>query len=102
MTRLLKVGTFLLLLAVFLAPICEFFDRWDAPGLENDTEMAVFLLALLLCLVLAVCKILSNVLVRITLFLVGLVWPERSSPLCRDEAFAYKLILPPIAAPLRI
>ena len=102
MRRLLQLGTFLLLLAVVLAPIFEFFDSWDGPGLGNDTEMAVFGLVLLLCLVLAVCKVLCNLADRFRFVLVAMVWPERSSPLYLDQAFPFKLILPPIFAPLRI
>ena len=53
MRRIFQIGTILLLLAVFLAPVFEFFDRWAAPGLGNDTEMAVLCFVLLLCLLLA-------------------------------------------------
>lgn len=100
--RLLQFGTFVLLLAVVLAPVFEYFDRGDAPGLGNDTEIAVFVLVLLLCLVLAVCKILSNISHRFESVLVAMIWPERSDPLYLDQAFPYKLILPPIFAPLQI
>lgn len=58
--RLLQFGAFLLIMATFLAPLAEFFDCWDAPGLNNDTEFGLFAFVLLLCLVLLVCKLISS------------------------------------------
>jgi hypothetical protein len=57
--RLLQLGTLLLLLATFVTPISEYFDRWDAAGLSNDTEFAIFVLALSLCLILLVSRSVS-------------------------------------------
>jgi hypothetical protein len=65
MRRLLQLGTFCLFLAAFLAPLAECFDRWDAPGISNDTEFAAFALVLTLCLVLLVSKLLSVLALRI-------------------------------------
>ncbi|MEO8735004.1 MAG: hypothetical protein ABI380_00545 [Edaphobacter sp.] len=58
--RLLQLGFVLLVMATFFTPLAEFFDRWDAPGLNNDTEFAIFALVFLLCLVLLVCKLISS------------------------------------------
>jgi hypothetical protein len=55
----LQIGLVLLLMATFLTPIAEFFDRWDAPGLSNDTEYPLFLFVLFICLVLIVAKLVS-------------------------------------------
>ncbi len=49
----------MLLLAAFVTPLLEFFDRWDSPGLSNDTEFAIFLLILGLTLVLLVSRLLA-------------------------------------------
>lgn len=52
MKRLLKFVTILLVTVTFLMPFSECFDRWDRPGLGNDTEFPVFLVVLLVTLVL--------------------------------------------------
>ncbi|MHB1698962.1 MAG: hypothetical protein ACYCSN_02325 [Acidobacteriaceae bacterium] len=36
-------------------------DRWDVPGLDNDTEMRVFTFVLVLSLVLLVSKLLATI-----------------------------------------
>jgi hypothetical protein len=59
MRRALQIGTWLFLLVMFLSPLAEYFDRWDAPGISSDTEFAVFALAFLLCLVLVVCLLVA-------------------------------------------
>jgi len=41
-------------------PLLEFFDHWDAPGLSNDTEYAVFAFVFSICLVLLLCKLISS------------------------------------------
>lgn len=56
MRRLLLFGTFFFVLVTFFAPLAECFDRWDPPGVSNDTEFAVFALIFILCLVLLVSK----------------------------------------------
>ena len=57
--RLLQLGFLLLMVATFAPPIGECFDRWDAPGLSNDTEFALFLVVLLICLVLVVAMLVA-------------------------------------------
>ena len=47
------------MIATFVAPLAECFDRWDAPGLDNDTEFALFLFVFLLCLVLVVAMLVA-------------------------------------------
>ena len=69
MRRLLQLGTLLLLVATIAAPISEWFDRWDAPGISNDVEFAVFALILTLCLVLLVSKLVAALAMVIRLIL---------------------------------
>jgi hypothetical protein len=57
--RLLQFATITFLLVTLLTPVIECFDRWDAPGLRNDTEFAVFAVVLLVCLVLLVASLVS-------------------------------------------
>ncbi len=102
MRRILQIGTLTLLLAVFLAPVLEMFDRWDAPGLGNDTEMAVFCIILLLCLLLAACTLIRRFADRSKDELIPMVWPDQASQLYLEQASLRKLVIPPIAAPLRI
>lgn len=40
-------------------PLLELFDRWDKPGISNDTEFAVHALLFAICLVLLLCKLIS-------------------------------------------
>ncbi len=102
MRRIFQLGTILLLLTVFLAPVFEFFDRWDAPGLNNDTEMAVFSFILLLSLLLAACTLIRRFTDHSKEDAVPIAWPDEVPPFHLEEAFTYKLIIPPISAPLRI
>lgn len=60
MRRLLQFGTITSILVAFLTPLSEYFDRWDAPGLGNDTEIGLFCLVLFICLVLLVCTVLAS------------------------------------------
>jgi uncharacterized protein YacL len=50
--RLLKLVTILFVSTTVLMPLLECFDRWDKPGLTNDTEFPVFLVTLFISLVL--------------------------------------------------
>jgi hypothetical protein len=60
MHRLLQLGTLMLLFAALAVPLFELFDRWDAPGVGSDTEMGVFALVLVCCLVLLVAKLIAG------------------------------------------
>lgn len=65
MRRLLQCGTLLFLLVIVIAPLSELFDRWDAPGLTNDAEFSVFVLAFVLCLLLVLMQLVSAAATRI-------------------------------------
>jgi len=100
--RLLQVGTFLFVLVTFLAPLMECFDRWDTPGLSNDTEFGLFTLIFALCLVLLVCTLMAarSVLVKfasIRIFFFDHCWLPIVATLCRPI-----LIPPRFNSPLRI
>lgn len=59
MKRLFQFGTILFLWVTVCAPLVECFDRWDAPGLTNDTEFPLFLTALLVALALVVSHLIA-------------------------------------------
>jgi hypothetical protein len=54
MKRLLRFATILMVTVTLLMPLLEYFDRWDRPGLGNDTELPVFLITLFITLVILV------------------------------------------------
>lgn len=92
----------MLLLATFVTPLMEYFDRWDLPGIANDTEFAVFVLILTLCLVLLVSRLLSALALLIHL----VAQPHRPQPELSHATPAHRLIAffipPPSPPPLRI
>ncbi len=57
MRRLLQLSTLVLILTVCLTPISEALDHWDPPGLNNDTEFALFAVVFCIALVLLVCQL---------------------------------------------
>ena len=59
MRRLFQFGAVMMLIGAFY-PLLELFDRWDAPGLSNDTEFRVYALLFAICLVLLLCKLISS------------------------------------------
>jgi hypothetical protein len=54
MKRLLRIVTIIMVGVTVLMPVLECFDRWDRPGLGNDTELPFFLIALFITLVILV------------------------------------------------
>jgi hypothetical protein len=80
----------------------ECFDRWDAPGLSNDTEFGVFALIFALCLVLLVCMLIAarSMLVKlasIRIFFLDHCWLPIVAIFCKPI-----LIPPRFNSPLRI
>jgi hypothetical protein len=51
MKRLLRFVTIMMVTVTVLMPLLECFDRWDRPGLGNDTELPIFLITLFITLV---------------------------------------------------
>jgi hypothetical protein len=88
----------MLLLAAFVTPVVEFFDRWDPPGPGNDTEMAVFGLIFALCLVLLVCKLTASLAGIIGLTSIPQPRLSRGSPLGEIRA-VFTLFAPPLSPP---
>jgi hypothetical protein len=102
MRRLLQIGTFLFLLVIFLAPLAECFDRWDAPGISNDTEFSVFALVLALCLVLVVCLLIAarSLLLNLVLERVAQELTDQWLPI--GAKLQVSIFIPPRLLPLRI
>jgi hypothetical protein len=92
----------MLLLATFVTPLMEYFDRWDLPGIVDDTEFAVFMLVLTLCLVLLVSRLLSALALLIHL----ISQPHRRQPEPSHATPTHRLVaffIPPLSPPpLRI
>lgn len=59
MRRLFQFGAIMMLIGA-IYPLLEIFDRWDTPGLSNDTELKVYALLFAVCLVLLLCKLISS------------------------------------------
>ena len=102
MRRLLQFGTLLFLLVMFLAPLAELFDRWDAPGLSHDTEFGVFALVLALCLVLVVCMLIAERSLRNKLVLGPVVQYPPEEKISFGQELVISIFIPPRLTPLRI
>jgi hypothetical protein len=102
MKRLLQLGTWLILLVTLLAPISECFDRWDAPGLGNDSEFALFVLVLSLVFVLLISKLISAVCLAFGLVVSAFHSGESGPSLAAAES-EQAFVIPPLRlSPLRI
>ncbi len=100
MRRLLQLGTLLLLAATILVPISESFDRWDAPGLGNDTEFHLFAIVLFLALVLLLCRHLAASLYPWRMaVLFALACPFRRRQQRQTELAHAIFFVPPLASP---
>ncbi len=99
--RLLQFASLLFLLTMLLAPLAECFDAWDPPGLADDTEFAVFGFALILCLVLLVCRFIASLALEFDLAESSKVFRGVCSFHASDRALP-PLFIPPLRSPLRI
>ena len=100
MRRLLQLGTLLLLAAAILVPISESCDRWDAPGLANDTEFHLFAIVLFLALVLLLCRHLAaSPHPWQMVVLVSLAFPFRRREHRQTELTQAIFFVPPLASP---
>lgn len=52
MKPLLRIVTIVMITMTLVMPLLECFDRWDGPGLGNDTEFPIFLITLFISVVL--------------------------------------------------
>lgn len=101
MKRLIQFGTLMFLLVTFIAPLVECFDGWDGPGISNDTEFAVFVVVLALCLVLLVSVLLATRALIAKLVSLLLHPPESSAS--NALASVCSIFIPPLnRCPLRI
>lgn len=90
-----------MLIASFV-PLLEWFDRWDAPGLSNDTEYAVFALVLMICLVLLVGKLISSRALALRLLMASMVWRPDRAGRTSSEPVGLFAVPPLLLLPLRI
>jgi len=100
--RLLQFSLFLLGLATLLAPLVEFFDRWDPPGPPmNDTELGVFAFILVLALILLVSKLMAII---DKLVAIGTVFrPQSSFSMLAEPGLRLVFaVVPQSSPPLRI
>src|SRR5438105_15759487 len=95
MKRLLQLGTWLILMVTLLTPLSECLDRWDAPGLANDTEFALFVLVLSLVFVLLVSKLVSVVCVAFVLAVSAFQLGESGPSLAAAES-QQAFVIPPL------
>jgi hypothetical protein len=102
MRRLLQIGTFLFLLVTFWAPLVECFDRWDTPGISNDTEFAFFALVLVLCLGLVVCLLIAARSFIRNLVLERVLQHSPDAWLPTGPQSLVSIFIPPRLLPLRI
>ncbi len=101
MRRLFQFGAILMLIGA-IYPLLELFDRWDPPGLSNDTELRVYAFLFAVCLVLLLCKLISSWALNFG-FLSWQVFlsDESVRPVATGPAFVFA-IPPPCICPLRI
>jgi hypothetical protein len=101
MKRLFQFGAILMLIGAFY-PLLELFDRWDAPGLANDTEFKVYALLFAVCLVILLCKLISSGALRFDfVFWQVFLYDESARPVETGHTFIFAV--PPLfVLPLRI
>jgi hypothetical protein len=100
--RLLQFGVLILGLAAVLTPLTEFFDRWDPPGPPmNDTELAIFGLVLVLCLVLLVSRLMATLDRLVEIFAVFRRQPRHALTLEINMVQVFA-VMPHSSPPLRI
>lgn len=102
MRRLLQFGTLIMLLATLLTPLSEALDRWDAPGLSNDTEFHIFAFVLLLALVLLVSKLIAVRSQIILLIASPLVLAPHEEHVAWNDFALLSIFTPDNSPPLRI
>ena len=87
---------------MLLAPLAEFFDRWDPTGLANDTEFGIFALVLTLCLVLVVCTLLAARSLRTKLLLGPAMQAPPENQISSGMELLVAIFIPPRLTPLQI
>lgn len=101
MRRLFQFGAVMMLIGAFI-PLLEFFDRWDVPGLSNDTEYAVYAFILAICLVLLLSKLISSGALKLGFISCRIfLRDDRMKPIKAGSDFLF--VVPPLtASPLLI
>ena len=99
MRRLLQLGTLVLLAATLLVPLFESFDRWDSPGLSNDTEFHLFAIVLFLALLLLVCRRIGTAAACLIAVLIPFLLRKQPLQAALFRAFQCIFHIPPLASP---
>lgn len=102
LTKVLQLANLFLLVAIFVTPISEYFDRWDPPGLSHDTEFRVFVLVLTLVFVLVVCRLIASLALRLRQLATKLLQPPDDLAGTQHDIIVAIFIPPRLATPLRI
>lgn len=92
----------MLVLVTVLAPVLECFDRWDRPGLGNDTEFGLFAFVFFLCLVLLVALLVSKHALRVDVIRERITYPCARVRPTLSEHKRLPFRPPPFPTPLRI
>ena len=90
------------MLMVIATPISAFFDRWDPPGLGDDTEMTFFALVLVLCLVLLVCRLIATFVAPLAMLRGCALDLDRAGSMWNRVADTILFVPPQSPSPLRI
>src|SRR6516164_4556242 len=97
MRRLFQFGAVMMLIGAVI-PLLELFDRWDAPGLSNDTEFAVFAFIFAICLVVLLCKLVASDVLKLGFILCRfLIREDRAKPI--EAAYTSLFAVPPLLVP---
>lgn len=97
--RLFQFGAVLMLIGA-LYPLLELFDRWDPPGISNDTEFAVYVFLFAICLL--VSRLISSEALNFGLFSLRIFsQDEKVKPVEADHLLIFA-VLPLFKVPLRI
>ncbi len=99
--RLFQFGAVLMLIGA-LYPMLEVSDRWDPPGVSNDTEFAVYAFLFAICLVLLVSRLISSEALNFGLFSLRIFsQDEKVKPVEADHLLIFA-VLPLFKVPSRI
>ena len=101
MKWLFQFGAVMMLIGAFY-PLLELFDRWDPPGLSNDTEFAIYALLFTICLVLLLCKLISSGALQFC-FVYCRIFVQDGKPRLVEGDHTFVFDVPPLLVlPLRI
>jgi len=98
MKQFLKLVAIFFAIVLLLMPLLECFDDWDRPGLTNDTEFSVFLIAIFIMLallaVVATTRRFFDTQCTLKVTALRCETPRRFSPSAKSTIVAPFLVLP--------